>query len=751
MHGTITEVAEVIPHAEARHDHHGAPSPDLPRKIMDALRGRYLIAIGLGLLLGVPIAAAAYMLVKPKFQAIGLIVVNTRPTVVLTRIEETQPITNADSLVASEMAIIQSERILASAASDANLQKVRWPGGAEGRALLRSALSVSAPKRAATIQVSVAHVDAQTSAVAVNAILDAYDRIKQDSSLSEQSERMRTLEELIATSRNKKELANRQIRELAAPLTPETLQQLLDSKIEQFRQADAERLKQEMVVAGLEAAPAPAVVPSLAPDSDEAITQELSAKDESFRRLVEQLRSLKREQDSSGLRPSHREYQRRQRDIDSIQGEVTRLVADHRARTRPVPAEVVANEGEEPAAPTVTVNPTLAEARIRAQNFAAICDAFRKDIEEMSAKVSQIRELRDQATAAEADETRASTRAEELRIELLQNPVTRVQVFQRAIPPAKPNSDKRMLMAGGGGGAGFMAGFCLVALFGLARGNLRYSKELHSPVGVAPLLAAIPDLRRLSDDDEPMAALSVHHLRSMLDARSSHLGLKGDSYAVTSPTSGDGKTNLAASLAASFAATGRRVVAVDMDLLGRGLTTQMGFGDHAGLQEALDGRPIGDCVHQTRTDNLWVLPIGVLANLAPHQLAVPQVRRLIDSLRGRFDLLMIDTGPILGSLEACVASSVAEQTLLVVGRGQRSNLVKAAADQLTRIGARCAGLVFNRATAVDLAGSVSSISASRASIRSQPQLNGDHGNHRRPRAERSLISSMVEATDDRAA
>jgi succinoglycan biosynthesis transport protein ExoP len=74
---------------------------------------------------------------------------------------------------------------------------------------------------------------------------------------------------------------------------------------------------------------------------------------------------------------------------------------------------------------------------------------------------------------------------------------------------------------------------------------------------------------------------------------------------------------------------------------------------------------------------------------------------LIRQMRDKYDTIIVDTGPILGSLEANIAASVADGVILVVGRGVQSSRIREATDHLVQLGARLVGMVFNRAYAAD--------------------------------------------------
>src|SRR5690606_32405068 len=86
----------------------------------------------------------------------------------------------------------------------------------------------------------------------------------------------------------------------------------------------------------------------------------------------------------------------------------------------------------------------------------------------------------------------------------------------------------------------------------------------------------------------------------------------------------------------------------------------------------------------------------------------------------QYDVVLIDTGPILGSIEASMAASEADDVVLVVSRGDQKSTVFKSLDSLRSINAHMAGIVFNHASADDVQRS------SYASVASGPSRHGDH-------------------------
>jgi capsular exopolysaccharide synthesis family protein len=181
-------------------------------------------------------------------------------------------------------------------------------------------------------------------------------------------------------------------------------------------------------------------------------------------------------------------------------------------------------------------------------------------------------------------------------------------------------------------------------------------------------------------------------------------------YAVTSPTAGDGKTSLSLSLAMSFAASGARTVLVDFDLIGHGMSGRFRAAPVHSLGTALLGGSLNGCVTQTQIPGLSLLPAGRDDGRSVSRIPRENVDRVLAELKQQFDIVIIDTGPILGSLEANLAAAAADGVLLVVGRGQQQSHVQSALSHLLTLHANILGLVFNRAGATDFNRSTSSSS-----------------------------------------
>jgi capsular exopolysaccharide synthesis family protein len=308
----------------------------------------------------------------------------------------------------------------------------------------------------------------------------------------------------------------------------------------------------------------------------------------------------------------------------------------------------------------------------------------------------------------------------QIRFERSQLEAGRISIMQRGDLPIEPSTDRRVPLAVLGFLGGGAIGVGIVFLSSVVSGGYRYIDELERSEASLPLLGTVPDLRSADPEHESMAALSVHHLRNMLQLQfESSPG--GKVYTVTSAAAGDGKTSLAIALAMSFAATGRRTLIVDTDLVGRGLTRQLEMAGVPGLCDALRAAKINGDIHATKVSSLWAMPAGVVQGFVPEHLSAGVMSKILVELRKQYDAIILDTGPIMGSLEANVVAPASDSVVLVVSRGQASKSVRASIQRIRRLGARCSGLIFNRAATNDFDRSVSTASVSARSVRASAQ------------------------------
>lgn len=166
--------------------------------------------------------------------------------------------------------------------------------------------------------------------------------------------------------------------------------------------------------------------------------------------------------------------------------------------------------------------------------------------------------------------------------------------------------------------------------------------------------------------------------------------------AVTSSLPGEGKSTATAHLAGAFAALGTRTVLVDADLRKPNVHRIFNVPNRRGLSSVLRGQCGLDEALAPAFDNLTLLPSGPIA-AAPSELIHLGLPEVIDQLRTRFEMVLIDCPPVLGFADATSIANLVEGVLVVVKAGAtEQQKVAAALRQLRGAHANLLGIVLNR-------------------------------------------------------
>jgi capsular exopolysaccharide synthesis family protein len=170
---------------------------------------------------------------------------------------------------------------------------------------------------------------------------------------------------------------------------------------------------------------------------------------------------------------------------------------------------------------------------------------------------------------------------------------------------------------------------------------------------------------------------------------------------VTSAAPGEGKTMTAANLAVTLAYDGLRVLLVDCDIRRPRVHGLFQLPRAPGLMELLRASsdpeaPQPRAIRETPVARLSVLTCGALPVNAANLLSGTRMRLLLRELQEQFDIIVLDTPPVLATADACIVASLTDGVLLVVRAGTTDkNAAQRAYQQLSNVGARVVGTVLN--------------------------------------------------------
>lgn len=166
---------------------------------------------------------------------------------------------------------------------------------------------------------------------------------------------------------------------------------------------------------------------------------------------------------------------------------------------------------------------------------------------------------------------------------------------------------------------------------------------------------------------------------------------------VTSASPSEGKTTTAVNLAIAFAQQGVRVLLVDCDLRRPRIDQIFGIACEPGLFAlAVEEERTEVVIRETEVEGLFVLPAGVVPPNPGELLGGAAMRRLLDRLSDAYDLVILDTPPVLLAGDASILAAGADGVLFVVRAGETDReAARAALQQLGTVGARIVGAILN--------------------------------------------------------
>ena len=234
--------------------------------------------------------------------------------------------------------------------------------------------------------------------------------------------------------------------------------------------------------------------------------------------------------------------------------------------------------------------------------------------------------------------------------------------------------------AGKGAALGFALGLALLMLCAMARHTVRNTEDVRLKLN-QDCLAALPRVRFKRRGSPSGNTLSIRNERVPDAFRESVRSLRmkllrrlpGDAcrvLLVTSTMPGEGKTTVAANLALSLAEGGLRVILVDLDLRRLSIKKALGLeADSAGAAEVLEkGLDAGEQLLPFGEIPLWLLA-GDTASRDARRLDEDRLTHLLDSLRDRADVILLDTPPCGLLADSVNVARSADSAIYVVGSG----------------------------------------------------------------------------------
>jgi capsular exopolysaccharide synthesis family protein len=289
---------------------------------------------------------------------------------------------------------------------------------------------------------------------------------------------------------------------------------------------------------------------------------------------------------------------------------------------------------------------------------------------------------------------------------------SQVQIIEEAsLLPTPPNGLNIKYIAAGGI-AGFAVGISLALFLELADRSVKTMKDAEVLLGYS-LFGAIPEFKTAEDkgtgdlvSDEVSRRVVVHRSPNspicesyqMVQAKLKFTAFDhpGQSLLITSTAAQEGRSEIAANLAATLAQTKRKILLIDADLRSPTQHLLWKRRNDRGFSDLLRGEPDIFSVLQTIAPNFYLLTSGSLPSNPLALLDSDETARILKSLAKEFDQILLDTPPLMQAADAAILGEAVNYALFVLRpRFGDPNTILDAKKTLEKSNAKVLGFVAN--------------------------------------------------------
>lgn len=688
-------------------------APPKPLDLLRSLQRRWLLALVLGLMLGIPAAVITWFVVPVEYTSQAYLRFHETGIKVVD-MEDDRGRRRKDPLQ-THIELIQSRLVMGAALerddiADLECLKEVLAEGGDQISWLQEQISIVNPRTTAILRLSMSGEEAKPIKKIVDAVAEAYlDKVvNQDRTVLLQ--KVRTLEDQhgrLEDKINTHRISYKNDVDAVSAVDGSTAasQRLFyeEKRMGLQRELNSLRsdiLKQELFLKQLK------LRDNINPDQHkvELVEQELR-KNRQYEQLMAQIQYLQERVNDMEARTKPGTTPKPLQDLIKQLKDADQQVNDLRESIR----KAVDDAGIEPA--------VTREIRLREQDLQVTVthkDELIKEIEEVDEKLRELKIItpglqgkKDTLDRMEAVSNQVGLQLEKLQLELSLNN-SQVTLAQAASLPKMYDSstrDRFTVMAALAGLALAVAG---VSLYEFQFRRLSSPHEMTEGLGMrvmgdVPMLSErhwrLPGMNGANPDSlQGMMDESIDSIRSLLLHSAGYQSVQV--IMVTSANSGEGKTTVSSSLAASLGRSGRRTLLIDGDLRRPAVHRMLDLPLDTGLSEVLRGEAaVEEAIRPSRAPGLWVMPAGRCDHESIQSLTSEVLGATLEKLREEFDMIVVDTGPVLSVVDPLLIGQHCDGAIVsVVRRVSQITNVYDTCQRLQNTGIRLLGSVVNGVT-----------------------------------------------------
>ena len=296
--------------------------------------------------------------------------------------------------------------------------------------------------------------------------------------------------------------------------------------------------------------------------------------------------------------------------------------------------------------------------------------------------------------------------------------VGNVRIIDAAVVPLRPVKPDPPLALAISGMAGLMFGIVLALLRNWKHPSIKNVDDIEINLGLS-VFATVPhslpqakmhqQLGNQASGNQVLALIApddpaIESLRSLRTTLQFLLRSASNNIVLlTGPTPNIGKTFVGVNFAALLGAASKRVLLIDADFRRGYLHQYFGLGRRKGFSELINGDiSIKQATHENVMPNVDFISTGAATTNPAELLLSDKVSHLLQRLSNQYDVVLLDTTPLL-SVSDTMALAPLAGTVFLLARTQISTLgeLEETARRLHRAGAQVKGVIFNGVTAAN--------------------------------------------------
>tara|TARA_B100002052_G_scaffold282299_1_gene292127 strand:- start:10687 stop:12756 length:2070 start_codon:yes stop_codon:yes gene_type:complete len=166
---------------------------------------------------------------------------------------------------------------------------------------------------------------------------------------------------------------------------------------------------------------------------------------------------------------------------------------------------------------------------------------------------------------------------------------------------------------------------------------------------------------------------------------------------ISSPGPGEGKTTTVCNLAITYANLGKKTLLIDGDLRKPVINKIFNLNKNLGLTSYIIGEnSIEDIVQKTEIDNFDVIPSGIVPPNPSEILNSDKMKNMLETLKEKYDIILIDSPPMIAVTDALVLSNLVDDFILVCrSKVTQKGALDRSIKSLNQIGGKFNGCILN--------------------------------------------------------